>query len=103
MRIKRVVRQTVHDVTIRSRADGVVELAPKLAALAPADRLLVIGTVLLSVGGLFLCGVVPAGVAGAVALSSIAGECVLAVKAAVLVLLRPPAQVHEVPRFAARR
>lgn len=93
----------MYDVTIRCRADGIIELTPKLAPLAAADRLLVIGTVLLATGGFFVCGAMPAHAAGAIVASAFAGEVVLALKAALLVMLRPAAQVHEVPRFAARR
>jgi hypothetical protein len=93
----------MRDVTIRSRADGIIELAPKLAPLEAGDRLMVIVTVLLVTGGLFLCGAVPAPVAGALVVSCVAGEVVLGLKAAALVLLRPVAQVLEVPRFARRR
>jgi hypothetical protein len=93
----------MRDVTIRSRADGITELAPKLAPLDPGDRLMVIVTVLLVTGGLFLCGVIPAAVGGAVLASCVAGEVVLGVKTIVLALLRPLAPVHEVPAFARRR
>lgn len=93
----------MRSVTIRSRADGVTELAPRLAPLHPGDRLMVIVTVLLVTGGLFVCGYLPAGVAAAFVVACIAGELVLALKAGVLFVLRPAAQVHEVPRFARRR
>ena len=93
----------MRDVTIRSRGDGITELTPKIAPLEPGDRLMVIVTVLLVTGGLFLCGAIPAGVGGAVIASCVAGEVVLAVKAAALALLRPVAPVHEVPAFARRR
>ena len=93
----------MHDVTIRSRADGIIELGPKLTPLDPQDRLMVIVTVLLATGGLFVCGAIPAEVGGAITLSSIAGEIVLGLKAAALALLRPAAQVLEVPRFTGRR
>lgn len=86
------------DVTIRCRADGVIELAPRLAPLAPADRLLVIVTVVLVAGGFFVCGAMPAEAVGAILASAVAGEVVLAVKALVLALSRPLAPVHEVPR-----
>jgi hypothetical protein len=93
----------MRDVIIRSRSDGIVELAPKLAPLEAGDRLMVIVTVLLVTGGLFLCGVLPPAVGGAVVASCIAGEVVLGLKAAALALLRPAAQVHEVPYFSRRR
>ncbi len=89
-------------VTIRNRSDGVVELGPKLAPLEPTDRLLVIGTVLLVTAGFFLSGAMPAPVLGAVIASCIAGEIVLGLKAVLLVLLRPAAEVHEVPRWNRR-
>ena len=83
----------MHDVTIRSRADGVIELSPKLAPLAPGDRLTVIVTVLLVTGGFFVCGGIPAEVGAAVVASCLAGELVLALKAGLLVLLRPAERV----------
>ncbi len=92
----------MRDVTIRSRDDGVVELVPKLAPLKAGDRAIIIVTVLLVTAGLFLSGVLPGGVAGAVGASCIAGEVVLGVKAAILALVRPLAPVHEIPRFRRR-
>jgi hypothetical protein len=80
-------------VTIRNRADGVTELAPKHAPADPLDRLAVIGTVLLVGSGLFLCGIMPALALGVIAAGSLAGEVVLGVKAFALFLLRPPAHV----------
>lgn len=92
------------DVTIlRNRTDGVVQLAPRAAPLAPADRLLVIGTLILVACGLFVCGAMRAEAVGAILASALVGELVLAVKGAVLALLRPRAEVHEVARFRARR
>ncbi len=91
------------DVTIRSRADGIVELAPKLPPLRAIDRLMVIVSVLLLTGGLWLCGVVPPLAAAAIIASCLAGEVVLGVKAAVLALFRPLARVHEVPSFRGPR
>ncbi len=95
--------QCMRDVTIRSRADGLIELAPKLSPLKAGDRVIVIAAVLFVTGGLFLSGAVPAGVAAAIGASCIAGEVVLAVKAAALALLRPAAAVHELPRLQVRR
>ncbi len=83
-------------VTIRSRADGITELAPTLRPLAAGDRAIVIAAVLAVTGGLFLSGFVPAGVAAAIAASCVAGEVVLGVKALALALLRSPAPVVEV-------
>ncbi len=93
----------MRNVTIRKRADGITELAPALRPLEPADRALVIGTVLFVTGGLFLSGVVPAGAAAAIGACCVVGEVVLAVKAAALALLRPPAPVYEIPQVRARR
>ncbi len=90
-------------VTIRSRADGITELAPTLRPLAAGDRVIVIATVLFVTGGLFLCGFVPVGVAAAIAASSVAGEVVLGVKALALALLRPLAPVYEVSPLELRR
>lgn len=89
-------------VTIRSRRDGIVELSPRLAPLDASDRMLVIVTVLLVASGLFVSGVLPGPVLGAVVASCLAGEVYLAVKAAALVLLRPLAEVHELARLRAR-
>lgn len=93
----------MHDVTIRSRADGIIEVAPRIAALETGDRLLVIVTVLLVTGGLFLCGLLPAAVAGTIALSCVAGDALIWLKAGLLAVFRPAAEVHEVPSFARRR
>jgi hypothetical protein len=93
----------MRNVVIRSRADGIVELTPRLVPLEPGDRLMVIVTVLLVTGGLFLCGAIPAAVGGAVAASCVVGEVVLGLKAAALALLRPVAQVLEVPHLGRRR
>ena len=92
----------MRDVTIRSRADGIIELVPKLSPMKPTERLVVIVTVLLVTAGLFVCAVLPGGVALAVAASCVAGEVVLGVKAAILALVRPLAPVHEIPRFRRR-
>jgi hypothetical protein len=89
-------------VWIRNRPDGVTELSPPLAPLDRFDRGLVIFTVLLAAGGLFLAGVMPAPVAGAILLSCIAGEVVLGAKALLLALLRPVAEVREVPSWTLR-
>jgi hypothetical protein len=90
-------------VTIRSRADGITELAPRLRPLAPGERLIVIAAVLFVTGGLFLSGLVPGGVAAAIAASCLAGEVVLGVKALALALLRPLAPVVEVSPLELRR
>jgi len=93
----------MHDVSIRNRKDGIVELVPRLAPVERTDRLLVIVTVLLVAAGLFVSGAMPAEVLAAVAASCVAGEVVLGVKALALALFRPAAQVHDVPSWHARR
>lgn len=90
-------------VWIRRRADGVTELSPTLAPLESGDRWLVIFTVVICAGGFFTAGVMPVAVLGALVATCLAGEVVLAAKALVLVLLRPPATVHTVPWLRARR
>ncbi len=93
----------MRDVTIRSRADGITELVPKLSPLKAGDRAIIIVAVLLVTGGLFIAGAVPGIAAAVVAASCVAGEVVLGVKAAALALFRPLAPVHEVRRFKQRR
>lgn len=88
----------MRDVTIRNRADGLVELGPRIAPLAPADRLLVVVTLILGASGLFVSGALRPEAAAVVIVSALAGEIVLAVKAGILAVLRPRADVHEVPR-----
>jgi len=66
------------------------------------STIVVIVTVLLATGGFFTCGAIPAEVGALVLLFAIAGEVVLGLKAAALALLRPVAQVLEVPRFVRR-
>jgi hypothetical protein len=90
-------------VIVRSRSDGVVELTPRLAPLDAGDRAILIVTVLLVTGGLFMCGLLPPGVAVAMAASCVAGEVFLTVKAVGLALLRPAAKVLEVGQFELRR
>jgi hypothetical protein len=58
--------------------------------------------VLLATGGLFLAGVIPPAVTGAILLSCIAGEVVLGAKALLLALLRPVAEVRQVPSCTLR-
>ena len=89
-------------VWIRRRSDGVTELTPRLAPLDVGDRWLIIVTVLISAAGFFTTGVMPAAVLATIVAACIAGEVVLGAKAVVLALLRPPAQVFEVPRFVRR-
>lgn len=84
-------------VTIRNRKDGVTELAPKHAPADPLDRFVVIGTVLLGGGGLFICGAMPALAFGIIAAGSLAGEVVIGIRALALMVLRPPAHVVPLP------
>lgn len=87
----------------RNRSDGVVELSPVLSPLAASDRWLIIFTVVMAGAGLFMAGALPAPVFMAVFASAVAGDVILGAKAVLLILLRPAAQVVEVPRFSARR
>ncbi len=90
-------------VTIRTRGDGVIELAPKLAPLEASERMLVVVTVLLVAGGLFVSGVLPAPVLFALAFPCLTAELLVALRALALVVLRPAAEVHEVAHLRARR
>lgn len=87
------------DVTIRTRDDGLIELSPKLAPLDPLDRWLVIVTVLMAAFGFFVCGAMPVEALAAITAFCVAGDVFLGVKAAVLALLRPAAEIHEVSRL----
>lgn len=91
------------EVWIRRRADGVTELSPSLARLEASDRWAVIFTVVIAASGFFLAEAMPAAVLGALFVACLAGEVVLGAKALVLMLLRPPAEIHDVPRFVAMR
>lgn len=93
----------MRDVWIRRRSDGVTELTPRLAPLEAPDRWLIIFTVVMAASGFYMAGVMPAAVLGSVVAACLVGEVVLGAKAVVLVLLRPLAQVHEVPRFGGHR
>jgi hypothetical protein len=93
----------MREVWIRNRPDGVTELSPKLSAMDAGDRWLVITTVVITASGLFTVGALPAPVLATILAGSLAGEVVLGAKALVLALLRPPADVHEVPRWDRRR
>lgn len=93
----------MQEVWIRTRADGVTELTPKLSPLDVGDRWLVIATVVMSASGFFMAGVMPAPVLAAVVACCVVGELVLGAKALVLALARPRAEVHEVPRLGRRR
>ena len=92
----------MREVTIRRRSDGLTELTPRLAPLGMTDRWIVIFTVVMAACGFFVTGVMPVSVLGTVIVACLAGEVVLGAKALVLLLLRPPAEVHEVPRFRHR-
>lgn len=86
----------MREVCIRSRPDGITELSPRLAPLAREERWAISFTVMMSCLGLFTAGLMPAVMLGAVLVSCLAGEVVLGVKATLL-LLRPPAEIHEIP------
>jgi hypothetical protein len=86
----------MHGVTIRNRTDGVTELSPRIAPLDREERALVIVTVLMAASAFFVSGVLPIAVLAALLAACIAGELVLGVKALVLALRRPLADVHEV-------
>jgi hypothetical protein len=90
-------------VTIRSRKDGIVELAPKHQPADSSDRLMVIGTVLLASAGLFVCGMMPGEVLVALAAISLAGEIVLGLRALALRLFHPAAEVLELAHCRAHR
>jgi hypothetical protein len=92
----------MREVTIRRRSDGLTELTPRLAPLGITDRWIVIFTVVMAACGFFVTGVMPASVLATVIAACLAGEVVLGAKALVLLLLRPLAEVHEVPRFRRR-
>ena len=92
----------MREVTIRKRSDGLTELTPRLAPLEITDRWIVIFTVVMAACGFFVTGVMPASVLATVIAACLAGEVVLGAKAVVLLLLRPLAEVHEVPRFRRR-
>lgn len=91
------------DVTIRNRRDGVVELAPKHPPLDLVHRLLLAGTVFLASLSLFVSGAMPPEVLLAIAVSCFAGEVVLGVRALVLRMLHPAAQILELARCRAHR
>jgi hypothetical protein len=93
----------MREVWIRRRADGITELTPTLAPLESGDRWLIIFTVVISTSGFFMAGAMPAAVLVTLIAACLAGEVVLGAKAIVLALFRPPAKVHEVPRFSRRR
>lgn len=86
----------------KNRSDGVVELSPTLAPLDRGDRWLIIFTVVITAWAFFLAGAMPGAVLMTLFAAAIAGEVVLGAKALLLLLLRPPAPVHEVPRWTHR-
>ncbi len=92
----------MHGVTIRVRSDGITELKPTLPRRDASERYLVITTVLLVSGGLYLCGSMPPRVLATLVAACLGGEVVLAAKA-LLLLGRPAATVVEVPDVERRR
>jgi hypothetical protein len=92
----------MREVLIRRRADGVTEVTPRLAPLELADRWVIIFTVAMAAFAFFNTGVMPAEILATVIAACLAGELVLGAKALVLLVLRPPAEVHEVARFRRR-
>jgi hypothetical protein len=89
----------MRDVWIRNRPDGITELSPQLSQVESGERWLVIFTFVMATCGFFVAGAMPAEVLAVLVACCVAGEVVLGAKAALLVLLRPLAQVHEVPRW----
>ncbi len=87
----------MNDVTIRTRDDGLVELAPKLAPMDPLGRWLVIVTVLMASLGFYASGLMPPVALLAIAIFCVAGDAFLGAKALLLLVVRPAAEVHEVP------
>jgi hypothetical protein len=93
----------MREVWIRNRPDGVTELSPRLSPMDRDERWLVIVSVVMATSGFFVAGALPVAVLGAVVASCLAGEVILAAKALVLILRRPLAEIHEVPRWQPRR
>jgi hypothetical protein len=93
----------MREVWVRNRSDGVTELSPPLVPLDRFDRVLVIVTVMMVAALFFVAGALPAPVLATLLAACLAGEVVLGAKALLLALLRPAADVHEVPRFQRRR
>ena len=91
------------DVLIRNRADGVIELSPKLSPLDVGERWMIIVTVAIAGWGFFLAGSMPVSVFAFLLSCSLAGELVIGAKSLLLFLLRPQADVVEIPRPFARR
>jgi len=85
------------------RKDGIVELTPRRLPLDGSDRLLLVSTVLLGTGGLFVSGAIPAPVLAAVVAASLAVEAFFGLRALALLLLRPAAEVLEVAAWRDRR
>jgi hypothetical protein len=96
-------RDPPEGMCIRNRPDGVTEVTPKFAPMRRDDRWLVILTVLMASTGFFMAGVLPPAALAAMFCSCLAGEVVLGVKALVLFLLKPPAEVYEMPVEQLRR
>jgi hypothetical protein len=90
-------------VWIRHRPDGITEVSPPMAPREAFDRWLVIASAVLGAGAFFVAGLMPAPVFALLVAASLAGEMVLGLKALLLALLRPRADVYEVPRLTLRR
>jgi len=93
----------MREVWIRHRPDGVTELSPTLAPLDREERWIVAFTVAMVAVGFFMAGALPAPMLAAVLVSCIAGEVVLGAKVILLALLRPRAEVLEIPTRPLRR
>jgi hypothetical protein len=90
-------------VWIRHRPDGITEVSPPMAPREAFDRWLVIASAVLGTGAFFVAGLMPAAVFALLVAAFLAGEVVLGLRALLLALLRPLADVHEVPRPPLRR
>jgi hypothetical protein len=88
------------DVVVRSRADGLTELSPRLSPLRLDERWMVITTVVIAAWGFYLAGVMPASVLAAVLTCCLVGDFAIGAKALFLSVVRPPAKVIPVTRFA---
>ena len=91
------------DVVVRSRADGITELSPKLSPLHLDERWVVITTVAIAAWGFYLAGVMPAKVLAAILTFCLVGDFALGAKALFLSVTRPPAKVIPVARFTRPR
>jgi hypothetical protein len=93
----------MREVWIRNRPDGVTELSPTLAPLAREERWIIAYSVAMVAAGFFMSGALPAPMLAAVLVSCVAGEVVLGAKVLLLALLRPRAEVVEIPTGHLRR